>query len=158
MPLSGIHKKMGTRTIRVPISSKKTILLLILISKNRLRGREPRNRNAIRRAAHVVEAYVVTEHHRLRLAAVFAADADIELRIHLATEFDADLHQFANSGLIYRYERVARQDLPVDVFADELSGIVARETEGRLREIVCTEKETKKRGHVPYVPPLMTFN
>ena len=48
--------------------------------ERRLRRREPRDRHAVRRAGHVVEPDPVAELDRARIAAVLAADADLELR------------------------------------------------------------------------------
>ncbi len=62
------------------------------------------------RAAHVVHAHVVAELDAVRLAAVLAADADLELRPGGAALLDADLDQLADAVPVERLERVGRQD------------------------------------------------
>ena len=57
--------------------------------QRRLRRREPRDRHAVRRAAHVVEADLVEEVDRRRVAAVLAADAELEVGPRLAALLDA---------------------------------------------------------------------
>src|SRR5260221_8584791 len=49
------------------------------LAERRLRGREPGDRHPERRARDVVEADLVTERDRARVAAMLAADADLEL-------------------------------------------------------------------------------
>ena len=56
-----------------------------------LRRRQPRDRHAERRAGDVVEAGAVAEVDRGRVAAVLAADADLEVRAASAAALDADL-------------------------------------------------------------------
>ena len=57
-------------------------------------------------AADVVEADLVTEVEGLRIAAVFAANADLEVRTSFATVLHGSLHQTANAGLVNCPERV----------------------------------------------------
>ena len=47
-----------------------------LLPQRRLRRRQPRNRHPERAAAHIIEPDPMAELHRVRFAAVFAADAD----------------------------------------------------------------------------------
>src|SRR5665647_1277781 len=49
-----------------------------------LRRREPRERDAVRRAAHVVEPEPVAELDRARLSSVLAADAELDVRLGAA--------------------------------------------------------------------------
>ena len=68
-------------------------MILSLLPQPRLRRRQPGDRHAERRAAHVVQADLVAEHHAGGVAAVFAADADLELACDAAALLDAHLHQ-----------------------------------------------------------------
>src|SRR5689334_17653584 len=56
----------------------------LLLRNCGLRGRHPGDRHAVRRAAHVVEPRHVEERDRVRVAAVLAADAELEVRLLLA--------------------------------------------------------------------------
>src|SRR5208282_4795244 len=105
-------------------------------AQGRLRGGEPRDRHAERRARHVVEIDLVAEGDRSGIAAVLAADADLQLGTDFPPALDADAHQFADALLIDRHERVAGQDAARGVDAEEARRVVARNTKSRLREIV----------------------
>src|SRR5262245_22811180 len=53
-------------------------------AQRRLGGGQPRDRHAIGRAGDIVEAGLVAEEHRGRIAAMFAADAELQRVAHLA--------------------------------------------------------------------------
>src|SRR5919201_4819334 len=72
--------------------------------ERRLRGGETGDRHPERGAADVVEADAVEELHRLRLAAVLAADAELEVRPGRAAGRDRLLHDRADAGLVDRLE------------------------------------------------------
>ena len=79
---------------------------------------------------------------RVRVAAVLAADADLELRPGLPALLDGDAHQARHTALVDCLEGVAGQDLLLQVAADELAlGVVAGEAEGGLGEVVGAEGE-----------------
>src|SRR6266699_2934543 len=63
------------------------------------------DRQAERRAGHVVHAHAVTELHRRRLAAVLPADADLELGPRSPAELDRQLDELADAFLIEHLER-----------------------------------------------------
>src|SRR4051812_35624261 len=86
------------------------VLRVRAFGQRRLRRREPGERDAIRRAAHVVEPEPVAERNRLRLAAVLAADAHLDLGLRGAPALDADPHQVADAALVDRLERVRLED------------------------------------------------
>src|SRR2546425_7807227 len=67
--------------------------------ETRLRRAQPRDRNHERRTGHVRHPYLVTELHRRRLAAVLAADTDLEIRARAPPAFDADSDQLAHALL-----------------------------------------------------------
>src|SRR5687767_5931708 len=71
-----------------------------------LRRREARDRHAIRRRRHVGQAGVVAERDRRRVAAVLAADADLETRTRLAPALDRDPHHGAHPVAVEHLERV----------------------------------------------------
>ena len=71
-----------------------------------LGGGEFRDGDAEGAAADVVEAELVAEHDGAGFSAVFAADAELELRAGRAAVFAGDLHQATDAGLINLLEWV----------------------------------------------------
>ena len=107
-----------------------------------LRGRHPGDRHAVRRAAHVVEPGELEEADRVGVAAVLAADAELEVRLGLAAGPGRQPHEPADAGPVDRLERAAVHDLLLDVLGQEAAlHVVAREAERGLREVVRAERE-----------------
>src|SRR5207244_7804144 len=100
-----------------------------------------RDRHAERRAGHVVEPDLVAEGDRGRIAAVLAADADLEPAPSLAPALDADAYQFADALAVDRHERIGREDAARRVRPEEARGVVAADAERRLRQVVGAEGE-----------------
>src|SRR5207245_2594896 len=112
------------------------------LDERRLCRREARQRNAVRRARHVVETELVAESDALRLAAVLPADAHLQIRLRRPTALDRDAHQVTHAALIERLERIPFQHALLEIEGEELSlGVVAREPERRLRKVVRAEGE-----------------
>src|SRR5690242_18917287 len=105
----------------------------------RLCGGEARDRHAIGRAGHVVQPDVVTERDGGRIAAMFAADADLQRWPRLAAALDADLDELADALAVERDERIDLQNALGDIGAKEARGIVAADAVGGLRQIVGAE-------------------
>ena len=63
----------------------------MLLRQRGLGGGEAGDRHAEGRAAHVVQAELVAELHAVRIAAVFAADAELDVRAAAAAFVDGDL-------------------------------------------------------------------
>ena len=59
----------------------------------------------------------------------------------LAAQLCSHLHQLAHTLLVQVGERIGLVDLLVVVIAEELTGVIAAEAEGHLREVVGTEGE-----------------
>src|SRR3984957_6034149 len=106
------------------------------LAERRLRRCKARDRHAERRAGNVVEPDLVAERDRSRVAAVLAADAELELRAYLAAALGRDPHQFADAIAIDRDERIDRQDALAGVDAEEARRIVAADAERGLGEVV----------------------
>ena len=69
----------------------------------------------------------VAERHRSRITTLLTADAHFEGRALLAAALDADAHQLADAFLVDRLERIVRQDLLLQVLAQEFAlGVIAR--------------------------------
>src|SRR5262245_59336866 len=78
-----------------------------VLAERGLGGREAGDGNAERRAGDVVEREFMAEGDRGRVAAVLAADADLELGARLAAALDADAHQFAHALAVDGDEGIA---------------------------------------------------
>ena len=76
-----------------------------------------------------------------RIAAVLTADTAVQSRTGLAAELNGHLHKFADADRIQTGERIGLVDLILVVGGQELAGIVAREAERHLRQIVRAEAE-----------------
>ena len=64
------------------------------------------------------------------IAAVLAADAQLDVGAGLAAQLGSHLHQLAHAVLIQTGEGIALEDLVVIVGAQELAGVVTAEAEG----------------------------
>src|SRR5262245_7117854 len=103
--------------------------------QRRLCGRETRQRNPVRRAAHIVEPDPVAEFDRTRLATVLAADTEVDLGLRSSSPLDRDPHQVADTLLVERLERVPVEHAFLEVEGEELAlRVVAGHAERRLRE------------------------
>src|SRR5439155_18324843 len=71
-----------------------------------VRCSQTRDRNAERRAAHVVQPELVAELHRGWIAPVLAADAEMDIRPHRAALLHGQAHQRPNPLAVERRERV----------------------------------------------------
>ena len=90
----------------------------------------------------VVEAEPVAEIDRRRIASVLAADAEPEVGPRLPAALDRDAHEVAHPRLIERLERVVDEDALLEIAGEERSlGVIARESERGLREVVRSERE-----------------
>ena len=83
----------------------------------------------------------MAEGYRGRVAAVLAADPDLEVGTGLAAARHADLHQFADAVAVDRDEGIDREDALGDIGAEEAGGIVAADAVGGLGQVVGAERE-----------------
>ena len=113
----------------------------LFVFYNGLRRRQARDGHAERRAGHIVEAGSVAEFHRGRVAAVFAADAELESGLGLAAQLHRHFNQPADALLVNARERVVLEDLLRIVVLQELAGVVAGEAESHLGQVVRAEGE-----------------
>ena len=90
----------------------------------------------------------MAEGHRGRIAAVLPADAKLDVVLDAARPLDRELHQGTDALLVERLERVALEHAVLQVARQELAlGVVAREAERCLREVVRAERaEVGKLG------------
>src|SRR5207253_4918983 len=76
-----------------------------------------------------------------RIAAMLAADADLEVRPRLASALHADLDELADAVAIDRDEGIDLQNALGDVGRQEARGIVTADAVSGLRQIVGAEGE-----------------
>ena len=75
------------------------------------------------------------------IAALFAADAELDVRAGLTAELRCHLDEAADASLVELGERIGFVDLVVVVGREELARVVTGEAEGHLGQIVCAERE-----------------
>ena len=83
----------------------------------------------------------MAEFDRGRVAALLAADAELDVRAGLTAQLRRHLDEAADACLIELGERVGFVDLAVVVGRKELARVVTGEAEGHLRQIVRAEGE-----------------
>src|SRR5271170_4655546 len=83
----------------------------------------------------------MAEFHGIGIAAVFAADAELDAGARLAAFRNGDFHELADAGLVNRGERIFLHDLRFLIRAEETAGIVAAHAERSLRQIIRAEAE-----------------
>ena len=109
--------------------------------QRRLRRREPGDRHAVGRGADIIEADALAEGDAGRIAAMLAANAELEVRPGRPAALDRDRDQLADALDVDADEGVAGEDALLDIGAEEAAGIVAADAQGGLGEIVGAEAE-----------------
>src|SRR2546421_12082400 len=71
-----------------------------LLLHRRLGRRQPSDRDTVGRTTDVIQAQCVAETDRRRIAAVLAADPDLEVAPRRAAFLDGDLHQPPDAGRV----------------------------------------------------------
>ena len=84
--------------------------------------------------------------NRRRVAAVLAADSELQILPRLPPALHAHPDHFADALDVDRRERIPVENLAVLVYLQKLASVVARETEGELGEIVRAEREELRFG------------
>src|SRR5262249_51388645 len=77
-----------------------------LLAQRRLGGGEARDRHPERRARYIIQPDLVAERDRGGVAAMLAADAELEVLPHLASALGGDAHQLAHAFAVEGHERV----------------------------------------------------
>src|SRR5215470_10915883 len=93
----------------------------------RLRRRKPGDRHAVGRAGDVVEPDLLAELDRGGVAAMLAADAELQLLAGAAAALGGDADELANAVGVDRDERVLLEDALLLVGRQETRRVVARE-------------------------------
>src|SRR5581483_153279 len=106
-----------------------------------LRRGETGHGHAEGRAGDVVETRRVAEGDGGGIAAMLAADADLEAGPRLAAALGAEAHELAHPVPVDGDERVDLEDRPLRVVGEDRRGIVARQPEAGLGEVVGAERE-----------------
>eukprot|EP00982_Pelagococcus_subviridis_P013843 31285-Pelagococcus_subviridis.AAC.9 len=109
----------------------RSVSLLLRRLERRLRRGETRDGNAERRARDVVQPFLVEKLHGRRVAAVLAADANLQIRVRASAFVHAHLDQRTDALL----------DALLEVRGKELRDVVSRVPERHLRQVVRPERE-----------------
>ena len=115
--------------------------LFPLVFDSSLSGGESCDGNTERAAGNVAQTDVVAELHGGGVAALLAADAQLDVRAGLTSQLRGHLDEAADAGLIQLGERIGLIDLAVIVGSEELARVVTAEAEGHLRQVVGAEGE-----------------
>ena len=83
----------------------------------------------------------MAELDRAGLAAVFAADTELDVRARLSAELGCQLHELADALLIHLRKRIRFVYLLIVVVVEELARVVTREPERHLCEVVRAKRE-----------------
>src|SRR5438034_1441148 len=100
-----------------PLSAVSAVLFAL--TDGRLRRSQTGDRDAVGGAADVVETHSLAERDRGRVAAVLAADAELDVRLHRPATLGGDADQVADAFLIEGHERVLLEDALVDIGVQE---------------------------------------
>src|SRR5205823_4097178 len=90
---------------------------------------------------HVIEPDLMAKRNRRRIAAVLAANAELQPGPGCTPALGGDAHQFADALHIQRNERVVFEYPEPLVSPDKARGVVPRKAEDRLGQIVRTKAE-----------------
>src|SRR5438067_13513692 len=97
----------------------KALSILWLCLENSLCCCEACDRNAKRRATHVVQSNLIAEGYRARFAAMLAADADLEIGLDAATALRSHTNKLPHTFTIKHLKGIVRQYLVLDVIREE---------------------------------------
>src|SRR3954454_15206291 len=89
------------------------------LAERRLRRGQARDRHPKRRAGDVVEADPIAKGDGGWVAAMLAADSELDVGPGAAAAVDPDLDQFADALLVDRDERIGGEDVPRCVGTEE---------------------------------------
>ena len=101
-----------------------------------LRRCKPGNRHPERRAAHIVEPLLEAEFDGSRIAALLAADSDLQVAAGRTALLDRRLDELTDTGLINRLERISIEDALLEVVSEEPADVVAAEAVRHLRQVI----------------------
>ena len=107
--------------------------------ERRLCGCEARHRDPIRRCAHVIETDRLEKMNRCGIAAVLAANPELQVRTCFASKLHAHPHERTDTLGIDRCEGVALENFLVLINPQELADVVPRKAKRELSEIVGAE-------------------
>src|SRR6476660_5741569 len=90
-------------------------LLCLPVPERRLRGGEAGDGDAVGRRGDVIEAPRLAEGDRGRVAAMLAANAELEAGLRRAAALGGERDQLADPFLVDRDERIAGEDTLLDI-------------------------------------------
>ena len=118
--------------------------------KGRLGRREAGDGHAVGRAGDVVKPDLLAEGDRSRVAAMLAANAELDVRTGRPAALRCDAHQLAHAFGIQRDEGILRDELLRHVVVHEIGRVVPADAIGRLGQVIGTKGEKLSRfGDLP---------
>src|ERR1700722_12361121 len=106
-----------------------------------LSGREAGDRHAKRAARYIIQPDLLAERDRGGVAAMLTTNTELQRVLGLPTLCRRDADHLADALYVDRDKRVLRQNPSLNVLRQELAGIITRQAEHGLRQVVGAEAE-----------------
>ena len=116
-----------------------------LLLDGSLRSGKAGNRDAEGAAADVAQSHPVAELHAVRITAVFAANAQLDVWTGRAALGNGGGDELAHTRLVERGERVLLEDLVLRVGHEEVAHVIAADAQRGLRQVIRPEAEELRR-------------
>src|SRR3546814_4530412 len=108
-----------------------------------MRRREARDGHAVGRGADVIEADFFAEMDARRVAAMFAADAELDAVTGRPTTGRGEVDELADPLDVEADEGVGDEDALVDILGQESARVVAADADRRLGQVVGAKADRK---------------
>src|SRR5262245_12399010 len=115
------------------------------VAESGLGGGQAGDRHAKRRARHVVEPDLVAECNGGSIAAMLAADAELEVVPNLASALAGDPYEFSDTLAVDGDEWIGGENPFGGIDAEEACGVVSANAERGLGEVVGAERKEFRR-------------
>src|SRR5690349_22467108 len=115
--------------------------VLFALADGGLGGGQAGDRHAVGRAADVIQADALAELDRGRVAAMLAADAELDIRPLGPAALGGQPYKITNAVLVETDEGVLLEDALLDIGVEEPAAVVAADAEGGLGQVVGAEGE-----------------
>ncbi len=110
-------------------------------AQRRLRRGEPRDGHPERRTGDVSQAGALEKVDRGRIARVFAADSELDVRPRLPAPRGGDFDEFADALQVDRGERAGGENSLGRIVAKKRPGIVARKRKAGLGQVIGAKRK-----------------
>ncbi len=124
-----------------PSAFKPHVWWRVLGRQGRVGRRQPGNGHPEGRTGDIVQSDLVAEDDRRGVAAMLAANAQLDVPTGGAPFFHRHFDQLADTVLVQRHERIFRQDAVIHVERQKFTRIVAGKAKGGLGQVIGAEGE-----------------